>query len=258
MRWMSLDDAISVFADNMYAQADLLKEAKNLAHFRRNFATNESVIFPKPLDHLCTRKILVETWEDGTPISQYIATKNKHNSRLAYIGLDAYMQMMLQHNFIHADLHPGNIFVREEGGKPQLILIDVGLVSVLSNPVWKNFKDLFWCIVMGEGEKGAQLMLERAPNAAESKENREGYIKEVGAIFNQVRATSLADVKVGQLLSDVMSLGRKYQVKIEAGISTLAIGTVILEGIGKQLDPSMNLLTRSLPYLKDVVIQKDK
>lgn len=196
----------------------------------------------------------METFEVGVPLNDYLRTGalsvSATNKRLARLGLRSYLKMLLYDNFVHADLHPGNILVRKAAdGTPQLVILDLGLVSHLSDADWTNFKDLFKCIVEGNGKKGADLMVTRARGNKLSPSDHDKFVSEMDVIFSRVRQQKLAELNIGSFISEVMSTLRKYRVKIESNFATLCVATVVLEGIGRQLDPEINILDQSVPFL---------
>jgi aarF domain-containing kinase len=203
---------------------------------------------------LCFRAVLVETFEVGVPLNDYLRTGalagSVENRRLARLGLRAYLKMLLYDNFVHADLHPGNILVRKSPeGDAQLVFLDLGLVSHLSDTDWMNFKDLFKAIVEGNGKRGADLMVTRARGNKLSDSEHDKFVIEMDKIFSRVRQQKLAELNIGSFISEVMATLRKYRVKIESNFATLCVATVVLEGIGRQLDPEINILDQSVPFL---------
>ena len=113
---MSILDGVEQFSKNMMAQVDLRKEAYNLVKFQRNFENESNIIFPTPYLEFFNKSVLIESFEEGEPLSNYLHSKNPElkqiNKKLANLGINAYMKMMLVDHFVHADLHPGNILVR--------------------------------------------------------------------------------------------------------------------------------------------------
>ena len=111
LEYLSLRDTVRQFRDIMLPQLDLTLEAGHLKRFNRNFANDDQVSFPQPMDDLTTTQILVETFVDGTPIIKYtkpgFATYDA-KKQLAYLGLQTTLKMIFLHDFVHGDLHPGN------------------------------------------------------------------------------------------------------------------------------------------------------
>ena len=90
------------------------------------------------------------------------------------MGLNGFLEMLFHHNYIHADLHPGNIIVaKKPDGSPRLVFLDTGMVTVLTDQQWHNFVELYAAVVAGDGEAAAHVMIDRAPRQACT--DREGF-----------------------------------------------------------------------------------
>ncbi len=132
MEWMGGLDVISDFEVLMHRQMDLRVEAKNLNRFRENFAQEPgmSVDFPRPI--FTTESVLVETFAEGRPINDFINGDYSPEVKkiIADAGVQVSLKMVFKHNFIHADLHPGNILIDWDGDKdtiPHIVCLDAGL-----------------------------------------------------------------------------------------------------------------------------------
>ena len=152
---------------------------------------------------------------------------------------------------VHADLHPGNMLVRFDEKNVKLIFLDVGLTSSLTRKDKKNFYDLFRAITNYDAEQAASLMIIHAPNAKEIDESSKiAFRKEMSILIDGVVRTPLKDLEVGLVLRNVLDLGKKYHIQVESNFTTIALGTVIIEGIGRQLDPDLDFVAAAKPYLQ--------
>jgi len=251
--WLNLKEAVHEFTTTMEKQIDLRIEAENLKQFNDNFQNQDLVTFPKVIEPYVSKNVLIETYEHGNSISNYINIKQKSNNnvstKLAKIGLDAYLEMMLVHNFVHADLHPGNILVRRGPSDLQLVFLDCGLVTKLTDKDWDHFKQLFTAIINGDGKYGASLMIKYADEAKISLEEEEQFTEAMDQLFKKLRISNIAEIHVADFVTSVFQLTRKFKVKIKGTVTTLIVGTAILEGIGRQLSPDLNILDRAVPLL---------
>lgn len=169
LHWLSMYETVDEFGKLMECQLDLRREATNLERFRRDFEGDPTLVFPRPLYPWVTENVLVEEFKDGKPISTYFGGDNTR--QLARIGLQAFLKMVFLTNFVHGDLHPGNMMVgrREDNGGPCLVMLDAGIVCELDQHDRKNFIDMFYAIVVGDGKLAGRLMIERVSQNIQRK-----------------------------------------------------------------------------------------
>lgn len=260
------------FESLVLSQLDLRIERDNLLQFIYNFRYFSGVIFPTPLPSLVSEDVLVETFEDGVPLTRI--TYSEANRDLAEIGCRMLMKMLFEDNFVHSDLHPGNILVRTNGddscmqggnhflrGKPkqrrELIILDAGLAMSLSERNRHNFISLFAAVACGEGELGASLMLERFPSVENSSFcsnsiNTQKFRSDMKKVFDQVSHTSgfkLSNIQIGKVLLDILSTLRENKAPLDGSFSSLVLTVVVGEGLGRKLAPDFNLFAEASPYL---------
>ena len=165
----------------------------------------------------------------------------------------AFFTMALRHNLVHGDLHPGNILVCATEGSPLgVAFVDAGLAVELSARDRANFRALFSALGRGDGRLAARLMLENAteqqcadPAAFEAGVQRITSALGLGASG----AFNLEAVRIGDCLLELMNLVRTHKVKVEPNFTTLVTAIIICEGLGRQLDPSLDLFDVALPLL---------
>lgn len=300
MHWLSLPDEVVQFGEMMKLQLDLRIEGSNLVIFRENFKSRTTAWFPYPYLDYTTREVLVEEFAQGIPLSTFLNVGGGvYQKEIANQGLDAFLHMLLIDNFVHADLHPGNIMVRfyqpneldlslrkhtraseaptsaeadvtetvlarlrpyandpdkwraalekinAEGYRPQILFIDTGLVTQLNDKNRKNFLDLFRAIAEFDGYKAGQLMYERSRQPEEVVDPEVFALKMQHLILSvKSRTFALGNIKVGDVLSEVLSMVRRHHVRLEGDFVNVVISILLLEGIGRSLDPNLDLFKR--------------
>ncbi|KAI0133447.1 ABC1 family protein [Xylariales sp. AK1849] len=312
IEWLSLPDEVDQFGEMMKLQLDLRIEAANLAKFRKNFKDRTTAWFPFPYLEFTTRNVLIEEFAQGIPLADFMENGGGvFQKDIAQEGLDAFLRMLLLDNFVHADLHPGNIMVRfyqakkpsipglrrpgsdthkphpeeqadvteqvlarlrpyrkkkdteawkaelkkidAEGYRPQLIFIDTGLVTELNATNRRNFLDLFRAVAEFDGYKAGHLMCERCrqPDAVLDKEV---FALKMQHLVLNVKSNTLAlgNVKIGDILNQVLGMVRGHHVRLEGDFVNVVISILLLEGIGRSLDPDVDLLSSSLPILREL------
>jgi len=249
LRWLSIKESLEEFAKLMNIQVDLRNEAESLLKFHHNFKDEKNVIFPKPILELCTEQVLVESFEHGISIGTLIqdldSTPIDSRKRLAAKGVDMFLKMVFRHNFVHCDLHPGNILVSSNDEK--LIILDPGLTASLSNKDMRNFRAVFSAVVKGDGKTVGEEILAQSEQQCE---NPQEFINEIEKVVVTARSQlSLAKIDVSDLLNRVFNVLRWHQVKMEPNFTSVIIAIMVLEGLGRTLDPEMDLLWAAAPFL---------
>lgn len=307
MEWLSFPDEVKQFGEMMRLQLDLRIEAANLTIFRKNFRNRSTAWFPYPYSQYTTRQVLVEEFATGMPLEHFLRNGGGvFQKEIADEGLDAFLHMLLIDNFIHADLHPGNIMVRfykpakvdvkgnlpaafssskqeavkvaevkqgtdvteevlsrlrphrhnkeawlqslaqidKEGFRPQLIFIDTGLVTELNDTNRKNFLDLFKAVAEFDGYKAGHLMVERCrqPDAVIDKEIFALRMQHL-VLGVKSRTFALGNIKIGDILNEVLSMVRGHHVRLEGDFVNVVLSILLLEGIGRSLDPELDLFS---------------
>nr|AAZ14922.1 putative kinase protein [Coprinellus disseminatus] len=326
MKWLSLPEEVEVFGSMMYQQLDLRHEADNLITFEQHFAPRKvPVTFPRPLKVWSTPEMLVEEYQNALPLELFLRNGGgPYDEQVATVGLNAFLNMLLLDNFVHSDLHPGNIMIKfskppttgillkniwnhlfpsaprldlETGtfeplspiipadysqsdeivGKlrslannpsawhaeldklhvsgyvPEIIFIDAGLVTTLNTTNRKNFLDLFRAVAEFDGYRTGQLMIERSRTPELAIDQETFALKMQNLILSVKRRTfSLGQIKIADLLTDVLKNVRTHHVKMEGDFINTVISILLLEGIGRQLDPDMDLFASALPILRQL------
>lgn len=299
MEWFSFPDEVQQFGEMMRLQLDLRIESANLSLFRKNFRNRSTAWFPYPYDQYTTRKVLIEEYATGIPLEHFLQNGGGvFQKDLADEGLDAFLHMLLIDNFIHADLHPGNIMVRfykpvqlapdlpsfkkrtealpkdskdvteevlerlrphrhekgawtetlaqidQEGYRPQLIFIDTGLVTELNSTNRANFLDLFKAVAEFDGYKAGHLMVERC-RQPDAVIDGEVFALRMQHLVLGVKSQTFAlgNIKIGDILNEVLSMVRTHHVRLEGDFVNVVLSILLLEGIGRSLDPELDLFS---------------
>src|SRR5262245_54558725 len=243
-------EMLEEFGRAVFAQLDFRIEAQNNRRFRDNFKGHPDVVFPDVVGALSSERILTMSYIAGTKILSTAATRSDPK-RVARLGLATLMKMIFEDGFVHADLHPGNIFITPDD---KLALLDLGLVGELDEPHRKGFSRLFAAWAQRDGDTMARLMYEMSANAAADagephdadafERYRAAIIEFVGRYWGQ----RLGEVQVGKVLLDMLSILRRHRVRVNPTFTIVNIAIAVTEGIGKQLDPELDLMAEALPY----------
>lgn len=143
--------------------------------------------------------------------------------------------------------------IDKEGYRPQLIFIDTGLVTELNEVNRKNFLDLFKSIAEFDGLKAGRLMVERC-RSPEAVVDEEVFALRMQNLVLGVkgRTFALGNIKIGDVLSEVLSMVRAHHVRMEGDFVNVVISILLLEGIGRSLNPDLDLFSSALPILRSI------
>jgi aarF domain-containing kinase len=133
----------------------------------------------------------------------------------------------------------------------ELSLIDAGLVASLGPLDRQNFIDLFSAVVRNDGERVGKLIIERSRGGGSMCVDPEGFSRAIGDLVSEVHGSGLAlgRIGVGALLQKVLLLCYQYRVKLEPRFSSVVIAVGVLEGLGRRLDPNVDILKIAAPYV---------
>ncbi|GFO17959.1 hypothetical protein PoB_004446400 [Plakobranchus ocellatus] len=259
------------------------QECLCLQRFTEDFASFNQIRVPEPFPDLVRHNILVETFEEGISIGQIVQDINQPAElkvQLADIGVDILLQMVFVNNFVHADLHPGNLIVQNMDkfheteqadsdimmdrveGIPEdycqvsqkkevlrLVLLDCGITSSLGPEDRKKFQEVFTAVVKGEGETVADLFLSKS--AVNNCRDPALFRIEMAQLVKDARQNliSISKIKVAELMNAVFAVLSRHQIQLEANFATIILAMAMLEGLGRSLNPDLDLLEKARPVL---------
>ncbi|XP_027346008.1 ABC1 family protein YPL109C, mitochondrial-like isoform X1 [Abrus precatorius] len=259
LNWLRLDESVQQFAVFMMSQVDLAREAAHLSRFIYNFRRWRDVSFPKPVYPLVHPAVLVETYENGECVSHYVDELHGHEgikSALAHIGTNALLKMLLVDNFIHADMHPGNILVRSKPqrrlfkSKPHVIFLDVGMTAELSGSDRVNLLEIFKAVACRDGRTAAECTLKLSKQ--QNCPNPKAFVEEVEESFTFWGTPEGDLVHPAECIEQLLEKVRRHKVNIDGNVCTVMVTTLVLEGWQRKLDPGYDVMhTLQTLLLKD-------
>lgn len=252
-----LKESLMQFGAPMREQLDLRCEADALHRFAENFKWWSGVRFPLPAARpMVASDVLVESFEEGDHISSYVGTECRHNKKLADLGLNCYLKMLIKDNFIHADLHPGNILVRLDSltpgslasrvcstlgwdfQLPRLVLLDVGMTARLTSDDQHNMLSFFKSLTTMDGSAVADAVMTFSETAVPDPV---AFRQEMASMFAALDPEHLR-MNTQEVIGDMMDTIRRHGVHIRGVVSTVVITTMVLEGWSTKLNPDIRVL----------------
>ena len=240
MRWVSLPGMVERFASALRAQLDFGLEAANNLRLARNFAGDARVRVPDLHRDLCTRRVLTMEFIDGVKPTEV----SEGREELALAGLRCIAQMVFIDGFVHADMHPGNLLLSRDG---HVVLIDLGLVAEIPEPMRKAWVETFVAVAACDGVRAAQGFYEYAPTVGDT--DYAAFEADVVAHLDDMKGRPLAELEVSAAVGGAMAILRKHRVQVNPSFTVVQLAMLVAEGVGKQLNPSLDVLACVAPYL---------
>lgn len=243
LRLLAPVESVDEFGRAIRQQIDLRIEAGNNARFTENFAGDPDVRFPTLYRDLCGRRVLTMGFVRGAKVLDAPAVQGADATRLARVGFRTLLKMVFADGFVHADLHPGNILVDDTGN---IVILDLGLTAELDEAARRAFAQFFAGWAGGNGKIMAKLMSELSPSARVP--DYEAYEKEVDEFVGRYLGKPLGEVQVSTVAFDMFNILRRHRVRVNPVYTMCNVAIAVTEGIGKQLDPRLDLVQEALPF----------
>ena len=264
-----IKESLMQFGAPMREQIDLRAEARHLESFAENFKWWWARVRFPLASGMVTEDVLVETFETGSHISDYLDGESSHNASLANLGLKTYLKMLIHDNLIHADLHPGNILVHLDSPRegswlkriadalrlnieiPRIVLLDVGMTTRLTAAEQGNLVQFFDTLTHMDGHRIAESIL----TFADAVDDATGFKHSMRVLFENLEPEQLRR-NTQEVIGNMMDTIREHNIQIPGVVSNVIISTVVLEGWSSKLDPSIRILESVKQFLPEAVEER--
>ena len=267
LRGLNLEETLGQFSHTMTSQTDLRVEARHLRRFGRNFRRATQVLAPWPVCGLATEGVLCETFERGEALSSAIRRGCEDNAQTCALGVDTYLKMLLRDNFLHSDLHPGNILYHREADVldvgdacdsvpdraararrakarvdgVRLVLLDFGIADALPGDVRDRFLTFLFSLARQDGIAAANSLLTWSDAQTCAGADADGLREDIARLVDEKCALRAASVDMDAVLKQVLTILRARGVSIDAVFASLVVSMCVLVGFATALDENLNL-----------------
>jgi ubiquinone biosynthesis protein len=222
---------------SLIAELDYRQEARHLALLRDNLRSFERIVVPRPIDDFTTMRVLTMEYVSGRKITDLspVALIEIDRCGLAEELSSAYLKQMLVDGFFHADPHPGNVLLSDDG---RLVLLDLGMVSRLSPRLQESLVKLLLAISEGRGEDAAQIALELAEEKDDA--NREEFLRRGAEFVSRHQDARLQDIQAGRVVIEFHSIAAENGIRMPSEFAMIGKALLNLDMVTRALDPKFD------------------
>jgi len=250
-------EVVSEYEKTILDELDLMREAGNASQLRRNFEGSPLLYVPAVHWDFCRPGVMVMERIRGVQISNMARLREAGTDirRLAENGVEIFFTQVFRHNFFHADMHPGNIFVLiDNPSQPKYAAVDFGIVGTLDPRDQYYLAENFLAVFDRDYRKVAQLHLESGwvPEGSRVDEMESAIRTVCEPIFNK----PLKEISFGTVLLRLFEIARRFDVVIQPQLILLQKTLLNIEGLGRDLYPDLDIFKTAGPIMRDWVREK--
>ena len=244
---------VKEFRRSIMRELNFTREGRTVDRFAVNFAESETVYTPKIFWDYTGDIVLTMEYVDGIKISalEELTAQGYDLKEIARRGADAFLKQVLDFRLFHADPHPGNVFILPD----QIIcMLDYGMVGRLGQDLKDQLIDLLQALLNRDVDRIISQLLYSGELTDDS--DMKNLRRDLHDFIEDYYDIVLQDIKVGKLLTEFIEILTHHRIHFPADFMILAKALVIMEGVGRQLDPEFNMINHMRPYVNKLVLER--
>jgi ubiquinone biosynthesis protein len=244
---------IDELARSTRKEINFLLEARNIEIFARNFSDDERIFVPRVFwDYTSSRMITMERIE-GTKITdtEKLRSRGIDPEEVCKAGGDIVFRMIFEHGFFHADPHPGNLFVTDEG---KIAPVDYGMMGVLSNSQLNELGDILTAVVSND----AELLVYSFARAGALPDsiNRPALEADISEMLVRYHKIPLSKIDMATLFDEFFEIVHRHGIRVKSEFMLFGKAIVTYEEVARQLYPDYDLIKSAAPFVKKLMLRK--
>ena len=244
---------VKEFRRSIMRELNFTREGRTVDRFAVNFAESETVYTPKIFWDYTGDIVLTMEYVDGIKISalEELTAQGYDLKEVASRGADAFLKQVLDFGLFHADPHPGNVFILPD---QVICMLDYGMVGRLGQDLKDQLIDLLQALLNRDVDKIISQLLYSGELTDDS--DIKNLRRDLHDFIEDYYDIVLQDIKVGKLLSEFIEILTHHRIHFPADFMILAKALVIMEGVGRQLDPEFNMINHMRPYVNKIIFER--
>ncbi len=240
-------EVVAEFARHLEDELDLMREAANANQLRRNFLDSPLLAVPEIHWDWCATEVMVMERMYGTPVSEVDKLREQGIDipKLARAGVEIFFTQVFRDGFFHADMHPGNILVAANG---QYVALDFGIMGTLTDSDKHYLARNFLAFFRRDYRRVAEAHVESgwAPPGTRIEE----FETAIRAVCEPIFDKPLKEISFGKVLLRLFQTSRRFNIEIQPQLVLLQKTLLNIEGLGRDLDPELDLWSTAKPFLE--------
>ncbi|CAG4884264.1 2-octaprenylphenol hydroxylase [Georgfuchsia toluolica] len=244
-------EVVAEFDKYLHDELDLMREAANCSLLRRNFAGSPLLLVPEVHWDFCSTSVMVMERMHGTPISQKdeLIRQGVDIPALARAGVEIFFTQVFRDGFFHADMHPGNIFVATDAAnRGKYIALDFGIVGTLTDSDKSYLARNFLAFFKRDYKDVAESHVESGWAPADTRIDE--FESAIRSVCEPIFDKPLKEISFGRVLLRLFQTSRRFNVDVQPQLVLLQKTLLNIEGLGRQLDPELDLWKTAKPFLE--------
>ena len=244
---------VKEFARTIRREMDFSREGHTIEKIRDNFGGDKTLHFPKVYWEETAKGVLTLEYINGVKINDLAAIESSGLDRklIARRGADAFLKMVLEHGFFHGDPHPGNVLILPGN---IICLLDYGIVGRLDPQLKGYLTDILLAILKRDIDEVISLLA----YSGEIGENLNirALKRDLSEFIDSYYEIPLQEIEVGRILVEFIDIITTYHIKLQPDLMLLAKALVIIEGMGRELDPHFDMVDHLRPFMEKAIQEK--
>ncbi len=245
-------EIVQEYEKTILDELDLMREAANASQLRRNFENSQTLYIPEIYWDYTRRNVMAMERIYGEPMAniEKMKTAGVNMQRLSELGVEIFFTQVFTHNFFHADMHPGNLFVDISNlDKPEYIAVDFGIVGSLSPEDQRYLAENFLAFFKRDYNRVAQLHVDSGWVPAGTRVDE--FESAIRSVCEPIFEKPLKDISFGQLLLRLFQTARRFNMEVQPQLVLLQKTLLNIEGLGRQIYPDLDLWQTAKPFLEN-------
>jgi len=244
-------EVVAEFDKTLMNELDLQREAANAAELKRQFDGSEMLYVPKVYWEMCRKDVLVQERIFGEPIAktQRLRDAGVNMKVLAERGVEVFFTQVFVHNFFHADMHPGNIFVDiKNPDNPRYMAVDFGIVGSLMQEDQRYLAENFHAFFNRDYRRVAELHVESGWVPRDTRV--EEFEAAIRTVCEPIFQKPLREISFGHFLLRLFQVARQFNMEVQPQLVLLQKTLLAIEGLGRELYPDLDLWQTAKPFIE--------